>query len=109
MQKSNRWLFVSDVDDTLLGNDESLAQLAEALQAAADNVVTAYNSSRPCASLRQSLASVPQLPTPNYLIGALGTEIQDGASGELMTDYTYHLNQGWQVTLLPTLQNIKPR
>lgn len=90
------WLFVSDVDDTLLGKDDALARLAAALESATNTITTAWNSSRPCASLRQSLATVPQLPTPDYLIGALGTEIQHGASGEPLTEYTQYLNQGWQ-------------
>ena len=92
---AERWLFVSDVDDTLLGNDAALAELMAALQAAGKRVITAYNSSRPCASLRQSLAAVPQLSPPDYLIGGLGTEIQAGASGKMLTGYTKFLGQNW--------------
>jgi sucrose-6F-phosphate phosphohydrolase len=93
---TEQWLFVSDVDDTLLGDDIALAELMTALQSASERVITAYNSSRPCASLRKSLATVPQLNPPNYLIGGLGTEIEDGASGQPLTDYTEFLGQQWQ-------------
>jgi len=93
---TDRWFFVSDVDDTLLGDDAALAELMAALAATAERVITAYNSSRPCASLRQSLATVPQLSLPHYLIGGLGTEIEDGNSGRPLTEYTDFLGQNWR-------------
>ena len=92
----NRWLFVSDVDDTLLGDDIALNELMAALTAASERVITAYNSSRPCASLRQSLAANPQLKPPHYLIGGLGTEIEEGNSDRPLTGYTEYLGQNWQ-------------
>ncbi len=90
-----RWLFVSDVDHTLLGDDEALTALMAAL-AAAPWVTAVYNSSRPCASLRETLAQNPRLRPPAYLIGALGTEIEDGATGARLTDYQEQLRPGWQ-------------
>ncbi|MCL4302548.1 MAG: HAD-IIB family hydrolase [Anaerolineae bacterium] len=86
MNSPSRWLFVSDVDDTLLGDEVALRQLALKLQAR-PHLLTVYNSSRPCASLRQTLAQVVSLPFPNYLIGALGTEIQKGVTGEVIEPY----------------------
>jgi hypothetical protein len=44
---ANKWLFVSDVDDTLLGDDGALELLSAELKKAADQIVVAYNSSRP--------------------------------------------------------------
>jgi sucrose-6F-phosphate phosphohydrolase len=90
-----RWLFVADVDDTLLGDDASLEELMACL-AAAEQVTAVYNSSRPCASLRETLAQNPRLRPPHYLIGALGTEIEDGATGAPLTNYQAHLRPGWQ-------------
>ncbi len=92
--QSERWLFVSDVDDTLLGDDSGLLKLANALQSTSTQLIIVYNSSRPCDSLRKSLAST-HLPTPDYLIGALGTEIQEGISGVWLPDYTQKLKEGW--------------
>jgi sucrose-6F-phosphate phosphohydrolase len=91
---ADRWLFVSDVDDTLLGDDAALAELMAVLHDA-PHVTTAYNSSRPCASLRKSLAEVPQLVPPDYLIGGLGTEIEDGESGQPLAGYTEFLGKNW--------------
>lgn len=91
-----RWLLVSDVDDTLLGDDEALSHLARALQNARDYLALAYNSSRPCASLRQTLSRNPHLPRPDFLIGALGTEIEDGASGRPIGAFGQALAADWR-------------
>ena len=95
VSEHERWLFVSDVDDTLTGDDDALAKLMDALAAARDWVVLAYNSSRPCASLRQTFREKPQMLTPDFLVGAMGTEIEDGASGEVVAAYSARLD-GWQ-------------
>ena len=93
---NEKWLFVSDVDDTLLGDDEALTRLSEALANAPEGLTVTYNSSRPCASLRKTLAQYPHMATPDYLIGAMGTEIQEGATGRPVVDYgTYLRQQGW--------------
>jgi sucrose-6F-phosphate phosphohydrolase len=89
------WLFVSDVDDTLLGDDEALSQLAAQLDRVRDHMIIALNSSRPCASLRQSLAAQPQLPRPDYLIGALGTQIEAARSNQPLIEYEQRLQADW--------------
>ncbi len=89
------WLFVSDVDDTLLGDEAALAILSNKLRAA-PWVTAVYNSSRPCASLRQTLAGRPDMMPPAYLIGALGTEIEVGDSGQPLEAYQQRLRQGWR-------------
>lgn len=90
------WLFISDVDDTLLGDEQALERLAAALEAERPGVTLAYSSSRPCASLRGSLAEVPGLPRPDYLIGALGTEIEVFSEGRRLDEWSQALRDGWQ-------------
>lgn len=90
------WMLVSDVDDTLLGDDGALADFAAAMGAQRTRFVLVYNSSRPCASLRKSLAAQPALPQPDYLIGALGTEIELGRSGQALDGYSRMLATGWR-------------
>jgi sucrose-6F-phosphate phosphohydrolase len=92
---SDRWLFVSDVDHTLTGDEATLARLSEALRAAAGRIVLAYNSSRPCASVRQTLAAMPQMAVPDYLAGAMGTELQQGALGQPVAGYARHFDHDW--------------
>lgn len=89
------WLLVSDVDDTLTGDEAALAELATAFAANRPQLIVAYNSSRPCASVRQTLGALPALPVPDYLIGALGTEIEHGRSGERLIEYEADLLDGW--------------
>jgi sucrose-6F-phosphate phosphohydrolase len=103
------WLFVSDVDDTLLGGPEAeLIALMDALAARPPGCIVAYNSSRPCASLRQSLARQPHLRPPDYLIGALGAEMEQGSSGEPLADYQaiFQANGRWS---RPTIEQIISR
>lgn len=88
-------LLVSDVDDTLTGDDVALLCLGDALATAGRALTVAYNSSRPCASVRATMASHAELPVPDYLIGALGTEIEDGRTGWRMTDYEALLQGAW--------------
>lgn len=92
---NDQWLFVSDVDDTLLGDDAALIRLMRHLAAARKHIIIVYNSSRPCASLRQTLDRTPAMLTPQYLVGAMGTEIQVEATAEPVHDYIESLSHGW--------------
>jgi sucrose-6F-phosphate phosphohydrolase len=95
MTRIERWLLVSDVDDTLLGDDAALARLNRAVDQTTSQLILVYNSSRPCASLRASMAEHLHLRTPHYLIGALGTEIETGSTGQAITEYHLQLALGW--------------
>jgi sucrose-6F-phosphate phosphohydrolase len=95
-KQAGQWLFVSDVDDTLVGDSAALAQLSTALAMAGDRVVLVFNSSRPCASLHRTLQTVPHLPQPHFLIGALGTEIEDCLTGQHLVAYDNEIRPAWQ-------------
>ena len=102
---ATHWLFVSDVDDTLLGDDEALARLASALENARDAIQIAYNSSRPIASVLKSIAVQPRLPVPDYVIGALGTEIACAPDWSLLDGYASRLNDDWWRDEIATWMN----
>lgn len=70
---AGRELLVSDVDDTLLGDERSLAELVARLAAA--GVPLALNSSRPLPSVLHTLANLPVAFRPRGLITAMGTEV----------------------------------
>lgn len=93
------------MDDTLLGRDGALERLMGALTAARKQLVIVYNSSRPCASLRQTMRKTPELLTPDYLVGAMGTEIEEGESGTAVTNYAQYLGRGWDRTVVVDLIN----
>jgi sucrose-6F-phosphate phosphohydrolase len=73
------WLLVSDVDDTLTGDDVALAALGEALLQHRHDVRVVLNSSRPAPSIARTRATVfpPGFPV-DAVITALGTEIAVG-------------------------------
>jgi sucrose-6F-phosphate phosphohydrolase len=90
----SRWLFVTDVDDTLLGEDSSLAGLASELELKRKEVILVFNSSRPCASVRKTIQTNPLLPKPDFLVGALGTEIEI-RPGQIMKEYPQVFDFDW--------------
>lgn len=90
----SHWLFVTDVDDTLVGDDDSLANLASALKLKREEVLLAFNSSRPCASVRKTIQDNPLVPEPDFLAGALGTEIEL-QDGQPLEEYSSVFNVGW--------------
>jgi sucrose-6F-phosphate phosphohydrolase len=89
------WLVISDVDDTLLGVDHSLENLAEELRDKGADHLLVYNSSRPIHSVKKSLKENHFLPNPSMLIGALGTEIEDMATGERLEDLNEIFDENW--------------
>lgn len=100
-----RFLFISDVDDTLLGDDDALSQLTDALNTNREEIAIAFNSSRPCASIRKSIEQSPNLPRPDYVIGALGTEIEHFETGQNISGYIQYLMNGWRRDEVAALMN----
>ncbi|MEC9470175.1 MAG: HAD-IIB family hydrolase [Pseudomonadota bacterium] len=75
--KSDTWLLVSDIDDTLTGNRTDLERLWHQLKNAKSHLKLALNSSRPAASVDQTLADYfPEGFEPDAIITGLGTEIR---------------------------------
>jgi sucrose-6F-phosphate phosphohydrolase len=99
VEKNNmtQWMLVSDLDDTLIGDDSSLQELANEILKQRERIILAYNSSRPCNSIRKSIDEYPELLElqPDYVIGALGTEIEIGLTGEPIPGYRQLLAKGW--------------
>jgi len=75
------WLLISDVDDTLTGDDAALAAFAEAVATRSPRLTVALNSSRPAASVDATLAAVfPAGFQPDAIITAMGTQIRVGGA-----------------------------
>ncbi len=72
---NGRWLLVTDVDDTLLGDDAAFAEFV-ALTAPIEPLLIIWNSARPIRSLKQTIEQLNTDWRPFGLIGALGTEIE---------------------------------
>lgn len=73
------WLVVSDVDDTLTGDDDALSVLGRTLCRHRDSLRVVLNSSRPARSVARTRAETfpPGFPV-DAVITALGTEIALG-------------------------------
>ncbi len=81
------WLLISDVDDTLTGDDAALSRFVEAVNARQPKLLVALNSSRPAASVDATLRSVfPAGFQPHAIITAMGTQIRVG--GEWVDAWT---------------------
>lgn len=87
------WLLVSDIDDTLTGDDDALAELAKQLAKRRSSIKVAVNSSRPSASVDATLSSVFPSDFPvDAIITAMGTEIR--IDGKPLTSWTRRFD-GW--------------
>lgn len=88
------FVLVSDLDGTLIDDrrplmtpDPALEAFATALREAGKRLTLWFNSSRPVTSQRESLQTVPHLPTPQFQIGAMGTQVADGRTGGSVEAY----------------------
>jgi len=88
-----RWLLVTDVDDTLIGDDASLRQLLDTLPGA--GILLALNSSRPRESVARTIEEAwpSGAAPPDAVITGLGTEIDYATSGH--DDAWQHRFDGW--------------
>lgn len=79
------YLLLSDVDDTLLGNDAATERFAGFVEERREKLAFVMNSSRFVASQRRSLEETA-LPEPDLLIGGMGTELALPAGGSRLPD-----------------------
>ena len=87
------WLLISDVDDTLTGDDDALARLAEAVAQRTPRLTVALNSSRPAASVDATLEKVfPESFGYRAVITAMGTQVR--VDGQFVTQWLERF-AGW--------------
>lgn len=99
-------MLVTDIDDTLIGDDEALDALRETLTGNLDRVAFAVATGRPLPNAVRALHKLEDkgLPVPNVLITASGTMLSYGArkrerdrSWERQIDYRWEPNRIRQV------------
>jgi len=82
----NRYLLISDVDGTLLGDDEALEQFTQWYETQSDKLQLVYNSGRFVHSILESVESTA-LPEPVAVIGGVGTQIRCFSSQDPIGDW----------------------
>jgi len=96
---AKRNLLISDVDGTMLGDDNALERFAEWHEAHRQPFGLVYASGRFFDSVVESvLTSV--LPEPNAIIGGVGTDIQLYPSGEVMEAWHEKISRNWDAAKL---------
>lgn len=100
-----QWLFVSDIDETLTGDDVALQKLADLLGEHRDRIWFAVNSSRPSLSVSDTLNSAfPASLVPDAIITAMGTEIS--LQGNPLSEWGRRFD-GWpQVEIFDVLASL---
>lgn len=77
-----KFLLISDLDDTILRDLESLHRFAEFFQSLRGQLKIVYASGRFFKTIRQDIQNTP-LPNPVAVIGGVGSEIRTYPDGEL--------------------------
>ncbi len=94
MPASPTYILLSDVDDTLLGDDAATKRFAEFIENHRERLAFVMNSSRFVASQKLSLRDT-DLPAPDLLIGGMGTEIVLPSGGSRFAD-AQKLSDQWK-------------
>jgi mannosylfructose-6-phosphate phosphatase len=103
----DEYLIVSDVDGTLLGDDQALEEFADWLGARREQFRLVYNSGRFPHLVRQSIES-SGLPEPDALIGGVGTEIEDFVTGQPLAGWPV-LHGRWDAHVVRKVLATEPR
>ena len=88
-------LLITDIDNTLTGDDEGLARLVEELKASGDKVGFGIATGRNLPEVKELLAELP-VPAPDVVISSTGTELHYRRL--LVPDRTWekHIRFQWQ-------------
>jgi mannosylfructose-6-phosphate phosphatase len=98
---------ISDIDGTLLGDDEALRVLDERIAGLRPRLRLAFATGRMYPSVREALTGTA-LPQPDAVICAVGTEIHRYPSGELVQEWHDHLGRDWSADRVRQLLGGQP-
>ncbi len=95
-----KFLLVTDLDNTLVGDDEATQVINQRLQSKRSQICLVYATGRSHASTSE-LISQKQLLAPDYLIAGVGSEIYQNETLDL--DWAEYLSQDWDKIAIASL------
>lgn len=89
-----RWLLLTDIDDTLIGDRDALARLLGWLEGRRAEVGFGVATGR---SLPQALGGLSEwgVPLPDVIVASVGTEVYWGSDLVRDAGWRQHISQGW--------------
>jgi sucrose-6-phosphatase len=100
--KIMRWLLVTDLDNTLVGDNQSLAALNTILQAHRQNLFLVYSTGRSLISYQHLCTEADLLP-PDALVTSVGTEIYEHNSDRPSPEWSAQLQENWDRDLVAAI------
>ncbi|MGD8395279.1 MAG: HAD-IIB family hydrolase [Candidatus Eiseniibacteriota bacterium] len=88
-------LLVTDIDDTLTGDPDALAELCALLEHKRGELAFGIATGRSIASARQILSDL-EVPAPDFIVSSVGAEIYMGNDTEPDRGWTAHISYRWQ-------------
>lgn len=107
--KTSIRLFCSDLDGTLLGNPEAARRFKTAWEdlPRESRPLLAYASGRLVQDVIDLLAT-RELPWPDYIIGAVGTQIYDGRRKRPLNEFSQQFSATWQLGKIEAIVGTLP-
>jgi sucrose-6-phosphatase len=102
-------LFSTDLDGTLLGNPEAACRFKTAWENLLPDTrpLLVFNTGR-LVEDTQALIRAGELPTPDFIIGGVGTQIFDARAGHFLEAFDEALTPGWDLETVKALVSALP-